>query len=110
MHNALLQLDENIAAVFAKSSKDFGNLKKPDCIWSNLLLKHDTSQGMVYALPDRAAVFIGRQCSSAVEQRFRKPSVAGSIPAIGSSPYRLRGKGLGGWPAQWLTVLANSFG
>src|SRR6266480_8164390 len=26
----------------------------------------------------------GRQCSSAVEQRFRKPSVAGSIPAIGS--------------------------
>ena len=24
------------------------------------------------------------QCSSAVEQRFRKPSVAGSIPAIGS--------------------------
>src|SRR6185503_1997117 len=27
---------------------------------------------------------VGRQCSSAVEQRFRKPSVAGSIPAIGS--------------------------
>src|SRR5882724_229678 len=26
----------------------------------------------------------GSQCSSAVEQRFRKPSVAGSIPAIGS--------------------------
>ena len=24
------------------------------------------------------------QCSSVVEQRFRKPSVAGSIPAIGS--------------------------
>ena len=32
---------------------------------------------------------IGRQCSSAVEQRFRKPSVAGSIPAIGSIPWRL---------------------
>lgn len=28
----------------------------------------------------------GGQCSSAVEQRFRKPSVAGSIPAIGSIP------------------------
>jgi hypothetical protein len=27
---------------------------------------------------------VGGQCSSAVEQRFRKPSVAGSIPAIGS--------------------------
>ena len=27
---------------------------------------------------------LGSQCSSAVEQRFRKPSVAGSIPAIGS--------------------------
>jgi hypothetical protein len=27
---------------------------------------------------------VRRQCSSAVEQRFRKPSVAGSIPAIGS--------------------------
>jgi hypothetical protein len=27
----------------------------------------------------------GRQCSSVVEQRFRKPSVAGSIPAIGST-------------------------
>ena len=27
---------------------------------------------------------IKSQCSSAVEQRFRKPSVAGSIPAIGS--------------------------
>jgi hypothetical protein len=26
------------------------------------------------------------QCSSVVEQRFRKPSVAGSIPAIGSIP------------------------
>ena len=25
------------------------------------------------------------QCSSVVEQRFRKPSVAGSIPAIGST-------------------------
>ena len=29
----------------------------------------------------------GCQCSSAVEQRFRKPSVAGSIPAIGSTPF-----------------------
>ena len=28
---------------------------------------------------------IQSQCSSVVEQRFRKPSVAGSIPAIGSS-------------------------
>jgi hypothetical protein len=27
---------------------------------------------------------VSSQCSSAVEQRFRKPSVAGSIPAIGS--------------------------
>ena len=27
------------------------------------------------------------QCSSVVEQRFRKPSVAGSIPAIGSTLY-----------------------
>ena len=27
---------------------------------------------------------LGSQCSSAVEQRFRKPSVDGSIPAIGS--------------------------
>jgi hypothetical protein len=30
------------------------------------------------------------QCSSVVEQRFRKPSVAGSIPAIGSS-FKKRG-------------------
>src|SRR5258708_2240013 len=28
---------------------------------------------------------LGCQCSSVVEQRFRKPSVAGSIPAIGST-------------------------
>ena len=41
----------------------------------------------------------GRQCSSAVEQRFRKPSVAGSIPAIGSSPnwrFSNRLRGIGG--------------
>jgi hypothetical protein len=34
---------------------------------------------------------LGSQCSSAVEQRFRKPSVAGSIPAIGSTLYRRNG-------------------
>ena len=32
----------------------------------------------------RVGLEIKSQCSSAVEQRFRKPSVAGSIPAIGS--------------------------
>src|ERR1041385_8239545 len=35
----------------------------------------------------QAGLFLGCQCSSAVEQRFRKPSVAGSIPAIGSIPW-----------------------
>ncbi len=50
----------------------------------------------------------GSQCSSAVEQRFRKPSVAGSIPAIGSIRYRLRGKGLGAFPPHTPTPLAFS--
>ncbi len=35
------------------------------------------------------------QCSSAVEQRFRKPSVAGSIPAIGSISNCWNHNGLG---------------
>ncbi len=34
------------------------------------------------------------QCSSAVEQRFRKPSVAGSIPAIGSILWQFKTKDL----------------
>ena len=45
------------------------------------------------SLPGRYPPALVRQCSSVVEQRFRKPSVAGSIPAIGSSPqdpFRLR--------------------
>jgi hypothetical protein len=40
--------------------------------------KASVSRRVIAAVP-------ASQCSSAVEQRFRKPSVAGSIPAIGSS-------------------------
>jgi hypothetical protein len=38
----------------------------------------------VIFLKRKTSEFWERQCSSVVEQRFRKPSVAGSIPAIGS--------------------------
>ena len=41
------------------------------------------------------------QCSSVVEQRFRKPSVAGSIPAIGSISHVLTYVGLGRKEQPW---------
>ena len=54
--------------------------------WVSNWLAVNCNSPKIGALSQRADWLTdGSQCSSAVEQRFRKPSVAGSIPAIGST-------------------------
>jgi hypothetical protein len=59
------------------------------CVCAVVLLKIEDDWGSAASRSRRFQTRrnFGRQCSSVVEQRFRKPSVAGSIPAIGSIAY-----------------------